>query len=140
MCGGAQAGNPRHLPNGSRLVRTVLLAAVVAASALCGCESAPKVQRVDVAPANCKFLATIYIDQLGDQPAGDEAVKDLKRQVAERGGDTLQCCEMEPEETILCGVNRRGRATYAGSHRHVGRVYRCLGEPDGVVATGIRDE
>ena len=120
-------------------MRLVLHAVVMATLTLCACESAPKVQRVDAEPANCEFLATIYIDQLGDQPAGEEAVKDLKRQTVARGGNTLQCCEMEPEETVLCCPNNRTRATYTGSHRHVGRAYRCPEEFDGVVVPERRE-
>jgi hypothetical protein len=115
-------------------VRLVRHAVVVAALTLCACESAPKVQRVDAEPANCEFLADLYIDQLGDQPAGDAAVKDLKRQTVARGGNTLQCCEMEPEETVLCCPTSRAAANYTGSHRHVARAYRCPEALDGAVA------
>jgi len=98
---------------------------LIIAVLLCGCASAPAIQRISSAPADCEFLGTIYTDQLGDQPAGAEAVKDLMAQAEKLGGDTLQCCEIGDDVTVALWTNKRTGETYISANRHFGRVYRC---------------
>jgi hypothetical protein len=104
--------------------------AIAIAVLLCGCASSSAVQRVSSEPIGCEFLATVYVDQLGHQPAGSSAVKYLVDQAKKWGGDTLLCCEMGTEETVALWTNRRTGESYAGSFRHSGRVYRCVGRAD----------
>jgi hypothetical protein len=105
-------------------------AQIVIAVLLCGCVSSPAVQRVPSEPIGCKFLATVYVDQLGDQPAGPSAVKYLVEQAKKLGGDTLLCCEMGTEDTVALWTNRRTGESYTDSFRHSGRVYRCASHAD----------
>lgn len=53
-------------------------------------------------------------------------LKALKSEVIKSGGNTMECCAVEKEETIVSGTNSEsGQINCVGVVRHSANVYKC---------------
>lgn len=95
------------------------------------CSASIPVNVVDAKPKNCTYITTVSVPQCSTGlPAHVETtestLKVLKSEAVKSGGNTMECCTVEGEETIVSGVNpESGQVTCIGVVHHSANVYKC---------------
>ena len=95
------------------------------------CSASTPVNVVNSKPKNCTFITTVSVPQcsaglLAHAETTEDSLKVLKSETAKSGGNTMECCAVENEETVISGVNlESGQVTCIGVVQHSANVYKC---------------
>lgn len=95
------------------------------------CVSRVPVNVVNTPPHNCAYITTVFIPQcsaglLAHTETTKSTLKSLKKEVVKSGGNTMECCAVEKEETVISGVNpESGQVKCVGVIRYSANVYKC---------------
>lgn len=104
----------------------VLLSVLVGA-----CATNMPINVVNAKPQNCVYLKTVSIHQcstgaLANAETTDSTLEALKSEAIKAGGNTIECCGIEKEETIVSGENPDSdKINCVGVVQHFANVYKC---------------
>lgn len=104
---------------------------MVLLSVLVGACATNMINIVNAEPQNCAYLKTVSVHQCSTgAPANtettDSTLEALKSEAIKAGGNTIECCGIEKEETIVSGENPdSGKINCVGVVQHFANVYKC---------------
>lgn len=95
------------------------------------CSASIPVNMVNTKPNNCTYIITVSASQcsaglLAHTETTEGTLKLLKSEAVKSGGNTMECCAVEKEETVVSGVNpESGQINCVGVVQHSANVYKC---------------
>ena len=96
---------------------------------LSGCSAVGEIVVVDHTPPNCILLEELSFLRVCDREGKvyPEDVKDCRKFAKRLGADTLECCRVDDEETIIIhhGVSESELPACIESRMRYARAYRC---------------
>ncbi len=95
------------------------------------CSASAPVNVVNAKPKSCTYITTVSVSQcsaglVAHAETTEDSLKVLKSEAVKSGGDTMECCSVESEETVISGVTPESdQIACIGVVQHSANVYKC---------------